>query len=142
MKFDGSCTDTKHDGDLGIGVHAYYEDNPDENIFEIAESAGIGTNNEAEYFALMRGMNYLLEHSLTDNVEIMGDSMVVINQMRKEWKCKDFHLQKLYVDAHKLAGKFTNLTFTHVKRELNQQADDLSKLKVNRTLINYFKYKF
>ncbi|WP_419884205.1 ribonuclease HI family protein [Peribacillus sp. B-H-3] len=125
-----------------MGVHAFYEDTPETNIFEISESAGIGTNNEAEYFALLKGMNTLIKLGLTENVEIMGDSQVVIKQMTKEYKCKDFHLQRLYVDAHKLATKFTNLKFIHVKREYNELADELSKRNVKRTLVDYYNYKF
>lgn len=87
-------------------------------------------------------MNTLIKLGLTENVEIMGDSQVVIKQMTKEYKCKDFHLQRLYVDAHKLATKFTNLKFIHVKREYNELADELSKRNVKRTLVDYYNYKF
>lgn len=142
MNFDGACTNTKQDGDLGIGIHAQYEGQAPMSIFKIVESAGIGTNNEAEYKAMIRGMQELIKLNLTVNIVIIGDSQLVIRQMTGEYKCKDFHLRKLFVEAKQLEKQFVDLEFRHVPREENSLADELAGEGVKRTLVDYINYRF
>ena len=53
------------------------------------------TNNEAEYEAYALGMEALIAMKVTE-VEIFGDSMLVINQTIEQWDLKEQHL-KLYL---------------------------------------------
>lgn len=142
MNFDGACTDTKRDGDIGIGVHAQYEGEKLGSLFVISEYAGIGTNNEAEYTALIRGMVELINHNLTDNVVFIGDSEVVIKQMTGEYQVRNYQLFRYHTKVKELLKYFTNYEFKHVKRDMNSYADKLSKMNLKRTLINYYKYRF
>ena len=56
-----------------------------ESSFPIEASA---TNNQAEYMAILKGIQ-LLREIKADTVEIFGDSMLVINQLIGEYECKD-----------------------------------------------------
>ncbi|HMT56035.1 MAG TPA: reverse transcriptase-like protein, partial [Candidatus Saccharibacteria bacterium] len=63
-------------------------------------------------------------------VEVRLDSLLVVNQMRGQFKVKNRDLWTLYESAKTLAGQFQKISFTHVPRELNKRADT----EVNKAL--------
>lgn len=92
----------------------------------------VTTNNVAEYTALLEGLRYLKEKSIT-NVVIKGDSSLVVNQLNKKkksseeycWRCNN---EKLIPLRDKCAALLNELfpegySLIHVKRELNALAD-------------------
>ena len=56
------------------------------------------TNNQAEYRAILKGIQ-LLREIKADVVEILGDSMLVINQLVGEYECKDDILQLYHISG-------------------------------------------
>lgn len=142
MNFDGACTDTKRDGDMGIGVHAQYLGEEPGSLFTLSEYAGIGTNNEAEYTALIKGMVELINRGLTENVVFIGDSEVVIKQMTGEYQIRNYQMFRYNNKVRELLKYFDKYEFKHVRRNENAYADKLSKKNLKRTLTNYYKYKF
>jgi ribonuclease HI len=89
---------------------------------------GYGTNNEAEYKALIYGLRECMLHY--KNVSVYGDSLLVINQMKGLWKVKAKNLLPLYNDAKECAMLFENIEFTHVERSLNKDADLMANLSI------------
>lgn len=87
------------------------------------------TNNYAEYTGLIIGLQLALKHNVT-HLNVFGDSLLVINQAKKEWKILSKNLIHLYDQVQLLVPLFTNITFTHVKRELNKKADALANQKL------------
>mmetsp|Transcript_16141 Transcript_16141/g.18100 ORF Transcript_16141/g.18100 Transcript_16141/m.18100 type:complete len:367 (+) Transcript_16141:36-1136(+) len=85
------------------------------------------TNNVAEYSGMVSGMEYMVNHDIVRNVNIFGDSELVIKQMRGEYRVKNARLKPLYQKAKVLQGKFKDISFTHVYRDLNEEADKLSR---------------
>ena len=69
----------------GIGG-VIYKDN--EELFTFSEYLNDSTNNEAEYTALIRGLEYLVEMKLL-NVQIFSDSELVVKQINGEYKVKN-----------------------------------------------------
>ncbi|MGL4757787.1 MAG: reverse transcriptase-like protein, partial [Patescibacteria group bacterium] len=61
-------------------------------------------------------------------LRIRMDSLLVISQIQDKWKVKTPHLMQYYKKAKTLLNK--EITFEHVRRELNKDADAL----VNKTL--------
>ena len=59
---------------------------------------GEGTNNTAEYQALILGLTTAYESGVTE-VRVFGDSMVVVEQVNGRWKVKDDRLRGLCADA-------------------------------------------
>ncbi|CAM9171811.1 unnamed protein product, partial [Heterosigma akashiwo] len=53
------------------------------------------TNNEAEYDGVLSGMAAALELGIKD-LQVYGDSKMIIMQLKDEWKCRAEHLQPLY----------------------------------------------
>jgi ribonuclease HI len=55
----------------------------------------MATNNQAEYEAILKGLQ-LLQEIKTESIEIFGDSQLVINQLISLYECKDDILKGYY----------------------------------------------
>ena len=109
-------------GPMGIGVVAYRDGL---KVEEISEYIGQGTNNIAEYTALIRALEYAKE-SGEKEVRIKADSQLIIRQMKGEYKTRDPRLKTLKLKADALCRGLT-VRFEHILREKNEEADALSK---------------
>lgn len=83
------------------------------------------TNNVAEYKALIIGLNDVIEHNIK-NVCVKGDSMLVIKQLKGEFKVSSPTLKPLYNEVKLLISRIGTVTFQHVYREFNKRADSLA----------------
>lgn len=90
---------------------------------------GITTNNQAEYHALLAGLEWCRDKGVRE-VKVYMDSMLVVNQLNSIFKVKNRDLWTLYETAKSLSEKFRKISFTHVPRELNKLAD----AEVNKAL--------
>ncbi|OGH68322.1 MAG: hypothetical protein A3I29_04760 [Candidatus Magasanikbacteria bacterium RIFCSPLOWO2_02_FULL_44_11] len=90
---------------------------------------GHQTNNYAEYTALLSALQKSKELGATE-VDCVLDSELVVKQMRREYKVKEPTLQKLFVQVYNLAEQFKKVTYQHVRRENNKEADE----EVNKIL--------
>lgn len=88
---------------------------------------GFSTNNVAEYTAVKDALEYLLgSNQNRGDVQFFLDSELVVKQLLGIYKIKDEKLQLLAKDILQLIEKWgSNITFTHVKREQNKDADRL-----------------
>jgi ribonuclease HI len=114
-------------GPSGIGVVLQIGD----EIVEHSEDVGFGTNNEAEYRALITGLRMALEHGV-DTLHVRADSQLVVRQVTGEYKIKKKELQRLAIEARALIERFESVRFEHVLRDLNDRADALSKAGAER----------
>lgn len=83
---------------------------------------GIQTNNVAEYSALVSALEKAKELGATE-VECILDSELVVKQMRGEYKVKEPGLQKLFIKVYNSASVFKRVTYRHVLRNENKEAD-------------------
>ena len=116
-------------GPAGIGYVIQNSDGQD--IETGCKYIGIKTNNEAEYMALILALTQAKKMQV-ETVNIFADSELMIKQLKKEYKVKQEHLKKLLEQAESIVKTFSGITYTHIKRELNKQAD----LLVNQALDN------
>ena len=100
-----------------------------ELIFEGGKYLGITTNNQAEYQAVKLGLEKALELGARF-VDFRMDSLLVVNQMSGVYKIKNRDLWPIYVSIKDLVKKFEEVSFRHVRREFNKEADAL----VNKVL--------
>ena len=91
--------------------------------FPIEASA---TNNQAEYRAILKGIQ-LLREIKANAVEIFGDSMLVINQLVGEYECKDDILQLYHEECLRLLKEFKKVTIEHVPKFHNSDANRLAQ---------------
>ncbi|XP_050896150.1 uncharacterized protein LOC127102868 [Lathyrus oleraceus] len=120
--FDGS---THKDGS-GVGIMLISPDGiPTKLKYRI--EGPFCSNNEADYEALIAGLEALLELGET-RVKIKGDSELVIKQLTKEYKCIKQNLIMYFVIANRLLKKFEYIDIKHVPRIKNQEANDLTQI--------------
>lgn len=118
-------------GPAGIGAVIY-----DENknvIAEISEYIGEGTNNQAEYSALLAAAKKAKELGASE-IDFFLDSELVVKQMKREYKVKDQGLASLFLKVHNELVNMKKVTFSHVRREFNQEADRLVNEALDKAL--------
>ena len=95
-----------------------------EVLEERAEPIGPATNNVAEYRALLLGIERA--HALgASELELVGDSELVVRQVRGEYRVKDAGLRELHARVRKALGELDRWSIRHVRREENERADGL-----------------
>jgi ribonuclease HI len=112
-------------GPAGYGVRI--ETPAGELLDELHGGLGVATNNVAEYNALLAALRWAAAHGERD-VRIRADSQLLVRQMRGEYRVKHPGLQPLYLQARALVDRIGHVTFEHVRREQNKEADRLSNL--------------
>lgn len=85
---------------------------------------GVTTNNQAEYQAVMLGLEKALEMG-AKAVDVRLDSLLVVNQMNGLYDIKNRELWPVHERIKSLITKFDKVTFMHVRREFNQLADGM-----------------
>ncbi len=115
-------------GPAAAGV--YITNAAGDKIKEVKESLGNGTNNFAEYYGVMLALQTLkqLYGKKTKEMafELRLDSELVKKQLNAEYQIKEPGLVPMFIEIHNMrVSGFPNLTFTHVRRELNKEADRL-----------------
>src|SRR5262245_840860 len=109
------------------GAGAYIEAEVGRPAEELHEALGETTNNVAEYRALLLALKRAEELG-ADTVEILSDSLLLVQQVNGVFKIKAAHLVPLLSDAVRRAKGFRRFTLRHVRREENKQADRLANL--------------
>jgi ribonuclease HI len=102
-------------------------------VAEIARGIGETTNNVAEYTAMIEGLARAKELGAT-SVTLRSDSQLLINQLTGRYRVKALHLQPLHRRARSIAAGFDRVSFEHVPREENVEADRLANEGVDRWL--------
>jgi ribonuclease HI len=85
------------------------------------------TNNQAEYEALLRGLQYLREAG-TVSVEVYGDSKLVIKQLNGQYECKSDALRSYYEECREILKSFRLVILQHIPREHNEEANRLAQI--------------
>jgi ribonuclease HI len=111
-------------------------DNGNEVEKHLSVFLGTKTNNEAEYLALLLALKLILQikeqqlkNDASEACELVFnmDSLLVVQQMSKNWKIKEKRMQNLADQCWDVLKKINwPVEFVHVKRDLNQQADWLA----------------
>lgn len=123
-------------GPAGAGAVVF--DSIGKRVVEVADYLGVATNNIAEYEAVIRGLKALREefpadHFKTHEVLVRMDSKLVIEQMKGNYKVKHPNLVPRYMEAKNvIARNFTKVSFEHVPREKNKDADELANRAMDR----------
>jgi ribonuclease HI len=100
-----------------------------EVLAERGEAIGEATNNVAEYRALLLGIE-LARALEAAELELVGDSELVVRQVQGSYKVKQEHLRPLHAQVVRELMDFETWSIRHVRRDENAAADAL----VNSTL--------
>ncbi|WP_254764574.1 ribonuclease HI [Natrinema marinum] len=93
-------------------------------VAEDGETIGSATNNQAEYEALIAGLEAARDYGY-DEVHIRGDSELIVKQVRGEYDTNNPELREKRVTVHELLAAFEEWTLEYVPREVNERADGL-----------------
>lgn len=117
-------------GPAGFGV--IIRDADGNTLDELHGALGVATNNVAEYNGLLAALTWAKTRG-HDSVHIKADSLLLVEQMRGNYRVKHPGLQPLHARARLLAHEIGRVTFEHVRRELNKDADRLSNLGMDES---------
>jgi ribonuclease HI len=117
-------------GNPGPAAIAAVASTPNGEVVESrGEAIGTATNNVAEYRALLLGIDLAREQGAAE-VELIGDSELIVKQVTGEYRVKDAGLRPLHAQVRAALEDFDRWSIRHVRREQNAAADAL----VNETL--------
>jgi ribonuclease HI len=93
-------------------------------IGEVMKYLGSTTNNQAEYTAIVIGLEKAKELG-AEKVDVFMDSELATKQLKGEYKVKNSEIAKRFLEVKNLIHQFDKVTFTHIYREKNKEADAL-----------------
>jgi probable phosphoglycerate mutase len=99
-------------------------------VAELYGSIGTATNNVAEYQGLLSALGWCAEHGVSA-VHVRSDSLLLVQQMLGNYKVKNAGLKPLHGQARLLASRIGRVTYQHVPREENKDADRLANLAMD-----------
>ncbi|HET7053883.1 MAG TPA: ribonuclease HI family protein [Solirubrobacterales bacterium] len=105
-------------------VGAVVQDANGELLEERGERIGTATNNVAEYRALLLGIERAGELGASE-LELVGDSELIVRQVKGEYKVKDATLRELHAEVERALRGFESWSIRHVRRAQNAAADRL-----------------
>jgi ribonuclease HI len=105
-------------------IAAVVQDSDGAVLDERGERIGRATNNVAEYKALLLGIERAAALG-ADELELVGDSELVVKQVKGEYKVKDATMRELHAEVKKALRGFDSWSIRHVRREHNAEADRL-----------------
>ena len=96
-------------------------------VVKFGKRIGASTNNTAEYTGVIEAFNYLIKQgSRGEVIEVLMDSLLVVQQLSGKFKIKQPHLKKLWTEvkaSEKKVGE--RVVYVHIPREKNKEADRL-----------------
>ncbi len=116
-------------GSAGYG--AIIKDADGQVLAELYAGIGVNTNNVAEYQGLIAALEWALGHGYR-RLHVKSDSLLIVQQMLGKYRVKHEGLIPLHQKARRLAAAIGHVTFEHVRRELNEEADHLSHLGMDQ----------
>lgn len=99
----------------------------------IKKYLGRATNNQAEYHALIAALQQAA-HLGAQSVTCYLDSELIVKQLHREYRVKDPILGQLFLKVWGIAGKFSSVSFHHIRREHNKEADALVNAALDEAL--------
>ncbi|MFW5958846.1 MAG: ribonuclease HI family protein [Natronomonas sp.] len=120
IHFDGGARPPDN-GPAAIGYTIEIDGSTEESDFA---RIGTATCNEAEYHAIIRGLEVASKQGYTE-VEARGDSQLIVRQVTGDWQTKEPRLRPFRDRAQELAEEFETFDIRHIPREENRQADAL-----------------
>jgi ribonuclease HI len=116
-------------GPAGWGV--VVQDESGGLVAELMGALPHATNNVAEYSGLLAALDWCVEHGATA-LQVRSDSLLLVQQMKGVYKVKNEGLKPLHGRARLLAHQIGRVSFEHVRREANAEADRLANLAMDQ----------
>ncbi len=119
-------------GNPGPAAIAYVvEDGRGRELASEGRFVGEMTNNEAEYRALIAGLEKAATYQPAQ-VDVRLDSELVVRQLKGAYRVRAPHLVPLHAKARALLASFPAATVRHVARRQNARADELANAALDQ----------
>lgn len=132
LKFDGACRGNPSNI-LGMGSVISNSNNETKYTSSRQFELDSGTNNVAEYLALIDGLRLAQQHNIKQ-LSVQGDSQLIINQINGTYKVNSSKLLQYYNIVKSISKTFKTITFSHIRREYNKEADKLANIALDISL--------
>jgi ribonuclease HI len=118
-------------GEAGLGVYV-------PGVVRIGEYLGTGTNNFAEYSALISAVRFAVLARCSD-LQVFADSELVVKQINGEYQVRNEGIRPLYDAAKRWIALIPHFAISHVRRENNKEADKLANhaMDTKRNTVNW-----
>jgi len=130
LYFDGLCEPMNPGGVATYGFIVY---DHNKKLYEEGGFVGAGmngedvSNNVAEYTAMIKGMEYVILSGYHGTLRVRGDSQLAIRQVTGRYLVRSKRLMPLHNKVMELKRNFTTVKFEWIPRDLNEEADVLSR---------------
>ena len=115
-------------GPSSIGAVVYDADG--EEVHTVSRRLGRATNNEAEYQAVIAGLEAALGLG-GGSVDLRMDSQLIVRQLEFRYRVRNARLRPFFERVVALRRQFESFKVTHVPREENRRADELANLALD-----------
>ncbi|MDO8487163.1 MAG: ribonuclease HI family protein [Candidatus Curtissbacteria bacterium] len=127
-------TDGGSRGNPGQAAYGFVVKTGGKNVKEAGGILGVATNNFAEYTAVIRALEYAKEKFAGRDIKFYMDSNLVASQLSGLFKIKNAVIRELVFKVRQLESSFGQITYTHVPREKNKEADAQVNLALDQDL--------
>lgn len=118
------------------GAGAMIRDHLGNSVAAVSKFLGTRTNNYAEYEAVILAFEQVAKLAgkkvIETEVDVKMDSQLVVKQMKGEYKVKHPTMKAQYARLIDAGSAFKKVSFTHVPREENGDADALANEAMDR----------
>ena len=115
-------------GPSSIGAVVYDADGKE--VHTVSRRLGRATNNEAEYQAVIAGLEAALGLG-GGSVDLRMDSQLIVRQLEFRYRVRNARLRPFFERVVELRRQFESFRVTHVPREQNKRADQLANLALD-----------
>jgi len=115
-------------GPASIGAVVYNASG--DEVHTVSRRLGRATNNEAEYQAVIAGLEAALGLG-GGSVDLRMDSQLIVRQLEFRYRVRNARLRPFFERIVELKRQFDAFTVTHVRREQNKRADQLANLALD-----------
>ena len=116
-------------GEAGAGV--WMTDGEGRKVFEMCRYLGRKTNNEAEYWALLFGLQEAKRLGRS-SIRIFTDSELVEKQVKGLYRVKNLNLKILHTSVMQELKAFSSYAIESIPREENREADRLANQAIEK----------
>lgn len=119
-------------GNPGPAAYGFVVKKNEQVIKSGAGYLGENTNNFAEYTALIEALIWLSRGYKKNDLKVFLDSKLVVSQLSGLYKVKSPTIRELVFKVRQLEPNFGRISYHHIGRELNKEADKLVNLELDR----------
>ncbi len=119
---DGACFGNPGESSAGFVI----SNSDSQEVFRGSVLLGTGTNNTAEYHAIIEGLKAAARLGIK-KIKVYSDSELIIKQLKGEYSVKSGTLEQLKNKALRESSKFKSTEFFHLGREKTSAAHNMAE---------------